>query len=202
MPSSASGSARVVEELRKTLPKLLREDAEVRGHFLAVMSEYFTTREETQAILTELRQLGRRIEEQGRRIDEHTRTLGAIGARWGMMAEESFRAGVRSLFADQPGVTVEHWRHRDEAGTVFGYQADVDMDVVVRDGRLVVLEIKASISAGDVLVFQRRVKLYEAVTGRAPDRAIMVGAWIDERAREVGAKLGIELVSGVSPPAI
>jgi hypothetical protein len=199
----------VVEELRKKLPKLLRDDAEVRGHFIAVMSEYFTTREETQAILTELRQLsqrieeqGRRIEEQGRRIDEHTRTLGAIGARWGMMAEDSFRAAVRSLFADQPDVTVEHWRHRDEAGTVFGYPADVDMDVVIRNGRLVVLEIKSSISAADVLVFARRVKLYEAVTGRVPDRAIMVGPWIDERAWEVGGKLGVELVTGVSPPVV
>ena len=192
----------MVEELRKKLPKLLRDDAEVRGHFIAVMSEYFTTREETQAILTELRQLGRRIEEQGRRIDEHTRTLGAIGARWGMLAEESFRAAVRSLFADQPSVTVEHWRHRDEAGAVFGYPADVDMDVVIRNGRLVVLEIKSSISAGDVLVFARRVKLYEAVTGRVPDRAVMVGPWIDERAWEVGGKLGIELVTGVSPPVV
>ncbi len=199
----------MVEELRRKLPKLLREDPEVRGHFIAVMSDYFTTREETQAILAELRQLGhrieeqgRRIEEQGRRIDEHTRTLGAIGARWGMLAEDSFRAAVRSLFADQPHVKVEHWRHRDEAGTVFGYPADVDMDVVIRDGRLIVLEIKSSISAGDVLVFQRRVKLYEAVTGRVPDRAIMVGPFIDERAREVGAQLGIELVTGVSPPTV
>ena len=201
MPSS-SQSARIVEELRKTLPKLLRDDLEVRGQFFAVMSEYFTTREETQAILTELRQLGRRIEEQGRRIDEHTRTLGAIGARWGMMAEESFRAAVRSLFADQPGVVVEHWRHRDEAGTVFGYAADVDMDVVVRNGRLVVVEIKSSISVGDVLVFQRRIDVYKRVTGRTPDRAVMIGPWIDHRAREAGTKLGSELVSGVSPPDI
>lgn len=54
------------------------------------------------------------------------------------------------------------------------------MDVVVRNRRLVVLEIKSSISAGDVLIFQRRVKLYETVTGRVPDRAIMVGPFIDE----------------------
>lgn len=44
----------MVEELRKKLPRLLREDPEVRGHFIAVMSEYFTTREETHAILSEI----------------------------------------------------------------------------------------------------------------------------------------------------
>jgi hypothetical protein len=30
----------------------------------------------------------------------------------------------------------------------------------------------------------------------------MIGPYVDERAREVGERLGIELVSGVTPPAI
>jgi hypothetical protein len=36
--------------------------------------------------------------------------------------------------------------------------------------------------------------------GNLPDAGLVLG--IDERAREVGAKLGIELVTGVSPPTI
>jgi hypothetical protein len=226
-----AGAPEFVERLRLELPRLLREDVEVRGQIMALLSDYLTTREETAAILAELRQMredfdrrmdeqGRRIEEQGRRMDEqgrrmdqrfaeqsrrieeHTRVLGAIGARWGMMTEEAFRRSVRVLFTDQPQLRVEHWRHHDAAGKVFGYPTDVDMDVVVRDGTLLLIEVKSSISGADVAEFWRRVQLYREVTGRQPSRLLMIGPYVDERAREVGERLGIELVSGVTPPAI
>jgi hypothetical protein len=194
---------------------------------IALLSDYLTTRQETAAILAEIRQMredfdrrmdeqgrrmdeqgrrieeqGRRIEEQGRRIEEHTRVLGAIGARWGMMAEHAFRRSVEALFADQKGIVVEHWRHHDAAGKVFGYPADVDMDVIVRNGTLTLIEIKSSISGADVAEFARRVELYREVTGKSPARLLMIGPHADDRAREVGARLGIELVSGVTPPEI
>jgi hypothetical protein len=82
----------LLKQLRTELPKLLREDPEVRGQVIAVLSEYLTTREETAAILTELRQMradfdrrmdeqGQRIEEQGRRIEEQGRRIEEQGRR-------------------------------------------------------------------------------------------------------------------------
>jgi hypothetical protein len=85
---------------------------------------------------------------------------------------------------------------------VFGYPADVDMDVIVRNGTLILIEIKSSISGADVAEFARRVELYREVTGKSPARLLMIGPHADDRAREVGARLGIELVSGVTPPEI
>jgi hypothetical protein len=224
---ASNGSREFVERLRLELPRLLRDDVEVRGQIIALLSDYLTTRQETAAILAELRQMrqdfdrrmdeqggrieeqgrrieeqGRRIEDQGRRIEEHTRTLGAIGARWGMMTEEAFRRSVRALFSDQAEIQVEHWRHHDVAGKVFGYPTDVDMDVVVRNGTLLLVEIKSSLSGADVAEFGRRAGLYREVTGRQATRLLMIGAFVDDRAREVAGRLGIEVVSGVTPPAI
>jgi hypothetical protein len=227
----ANAARQFVERLRRELPRLLREDVEVRGQIIALLSDYLTTRQETAAILAELRQMredfdrrmeelerrmderfaeqgrrieeqGRRIEEQGRRIEEHTRVLGAIGARWGMMTEEAFRRSVQALYADQPQLRVEHWRHFDAAGKVFGYPTDVDMDIVVRDGALVLIEIKSSISGADVAESGRRAALYQEVSGRQLSRLLMIGPYAEARAREVAERLGIELVSGVTPPAI
>ncbi len=201
-----NGSREFVERLRLELPRLLRDDVEVRGQIIALLSDYLTTRQETAAILAELRQMredfDRRMDEQGRRIEEHTRTLGAIGARWGMMTEEAFRRSVRALFADQAEIQVEHWRHHDVAGKVFGYPTDVDMDVVVRNSTLLLIEIKSSISGADVAEFWRRAELHREVTGRQATRLLMIGAFVDDRAREVAGRLGIEVVSGVTPPAI
>ena len=211
--AAAIETSAFVEQLRTQLPRLLRDDVGVRGQIIALLSDYLTTRQETAAILAELRQMreefdrrmdeqGRRIEEQGRRIEEHTRVLGAIGARWGMMTEAAFRNSVQRLFADQPDVRVEHWREHDAQGKVFGYPSDVDIDVVIRDGLLVLVEVKSSISSGDVTEFARRVEFYRVMTGQRPGRLLMIGPYADERAHEVAARLGIEVVDAVTPPRL
>jgi hypothetical protein len=121
---------------------------------------------------------------------------------WGILNAEAFRQSVAVLLADQPEVRVEHWRHRDAEGAVLGYPADVDMDVVVRNGKLTLIEIKSSISAADVILFLRRTDLSRNVTGRKPDRLLMIGPYIDERAYETGKRAGVELVSGVTPSRV
>jgi hypothetical protein len=213
----------LLKQLRTELPKLLREDVEVRGQVIAVLSEYLTTREETAAILSEIRQLGqrideqgRRIEEQGRRIDEHTQVLReqsaslnalqrqvmGLGARWGIMNEEAFRAGVRALFADQPHVRVEQWRYRDEAGRLLGYPSDIELDAVIRDGLHVLVEIKSAVSAYDVVGFARKANPYADVTGHRPQRRLVISPYVDARAREAARQLDVEICEGVTPPTL
>ena len=75
---SSSKTTTLLKQLRQELPRLLRQDTQVRGEIIGILSDYLTTREETAAILTELRQLDRRM-------GSLERTLGAIGARWGIM---------------------------------------------------------------------------------------------------------------------
>jgi hypothetical protein len=239
--SAAQKPRPLLKQLRAELPKLLREDVEVRGQVIAVLSEYLTTREETAAILSELRQMradfdrrmdeqghrieeqghrieeqGRRIEEQGRRIEEHTQVLReqsaslnalqrqvmGLGARWGIMNEGAFRAGVRALFADQPHVRVEQWRYRDEAGRLLGYPSDIELDAVIRDGLHVLVEIKSAVSAYDVVGFARKADLYADVTGHRPQRRLVISPYVDDRAREAARRLDVEICEGVTPPQL
>jgi len=217
----------LLKQLRSELPKRLREDPEVRGQVIAVLSEYLTTREETAAILAELRQMradfdrrmdeqGQRIEEQGRRLDEHTQVLReqsaalaalqrqvmGLGARWGLMNEEAFRSGVRALFADQPQVRVEQWRYRDDAGQLLGYPSDIELDAIIRDGLHVLVEIKSAVSACDVVGFARKADLYAEVTGCKPQRRLIISPYIDARAREAAKRLNVEVCEGVTPPEL
>ncbi len=145
---------------------------------------------------------GQLLEARGRDIDTLQRTLGGIGARWGLLAEETFREAVRTLFAEQPGVRVEHWRGRDEQREIFGYPADVELDAVVRDGVHVLVEIKSSVSAADVAVFARKAAVYEASTGVRATRKLMVTPYADVKACESAARLGIEIVVEVTPPEV
>jgi hypothetical protein len=203
----------LVEQLRKELPRLLRQDAQLRGQIIGILSEYLTTREETAAILIELRQMradfDRRMDEQGRRIEEHTRslgslerTLGAIGARWGMMSEDAFRAGVRALFAEQPEVRVESWRYEDREGKVFGHPSEIELDAIVRDGIHLLIEIKSSVSAADVILFARKADFYGEATGRAIQRRLIISPFVEPRAVEAARRLGIEVHAAATPPGL
>lgn len=212
----------LLKQLRTELPKLLREDVEVRGQVIAALSEYLTTREETAAILSEPRQMRadfdrrmdehRHASEQGSRTNEHTESLRelaalqpqilAFSACWGLASEEAFRAGVRALFADQPHVRVEQWRYRDEAGRLLGYPSDVELDAVIRDGLHVLVEIKSAVSAYDVVGFARKADLYADVTGHRPQRRLVISPYVDDRAREAARQLDVEICEGVTPPQL
>jgi hypothetical protein len=53
------------------------------------------------------------------------RHISALGARWGLMAEEAFREGVRGLVEGELGFRVERWVKFDGEGFVYGYPSQV-----------------------------------------------------------------------------
>ncbi|MEM3928446.1 MAG: DUF3782 domain-containing protein, partial [Archaeoglobaceae archaeon] len=119
--------------------------------------------------------------------------ISALGARWGIMSEKAFRNGVEGIVEKEFGAKVERWVKKDFDGFVFGYPSDVEVDVVIRDRRTILVEIKSSISQGDVLVFKRKAEFYEKETGVKPSKLVMVTPFADEKAIELAANLGIEI---------
>ncbi|MEM1593346.1 MAG: DUF3782 domain-containing protein, partial [Archaeoglobaceae archaeon] len=119
--------------------------------------------------------------------------ISALGARWGIMSEKAFRNGVEGIVEKEFGAKVERWVKKDVDGFVFGYPSDVEVDVVIRDGKTILVEIKSSISQGDVLVFKRKAEFYEKETGVKPSKLVMVTPFADEKAIELAANLGIEI---------
>jgi hypothetical protein len=123
-----------------------------------------------------------------RRIDQ---TIGALGARWGMMSENAFRNALRGILEENFGVKVERVRYKDESGEVFGRPDQVELDVVIYDGQMLVCEIKSSASRADVYAFERKVRSYEKRVGRKADRAILISPMIEDA--ELARRLGIEV---------
>lgn len=73
----------------------------------------------------------------------------------------------------------------DEEGPVFGRPEQAELDVVVTDGKTVVVEIRSSISRGDVAAFQRKAEFYERREGRRIDRKVIISPFIEPGAREM-----------------
>ena len=125
-----------------------------------------------------------------RRIDQ---TISALGARWGIMSENAFRNALRGILEENFGVKVERVQYKDESGEVFGRPDQVELDVVIYNGQMLVCEIKASVSRGDVYIFERKVRSYEKRVGRKADRAILISPMIYEKDAELARTLGIEV---------
>jgi len=148
-----------------------------------------------EAIETELRNLR---EDFNKSIMAVNRRLDALGARWGLISEEAFREGMRGVVERILGVAkVEKWSYNDVNGEVYGHPAMIDVDIVVKDGSHILVEVKSSVSRGDVAEFWRIGRLYERVNGVKP-RLVIVSPYVDDRAMELARELGIEVYTEVT----
>jgi len=136
-------------------------------------------------------------EDMNRGFELVERHISALGARWGVMAESAFREGLKGLLERELGFRVEKWRAYDEAGLVFGYPSEVDLDVAVGDGRLILVEASSHVRASDVFQFKRKAELYREKTGREPDRLVVVAPYVDDKALEASKQLGVEVYTKV-----
>jgi hypothetical protein len=206
-------------QLQAELPSLLQQDTGFR-HWLedlirrtAVPAERFDDRFDRM-----LRELAADREEQVRKWDKQdrqweernrfnhqlldeikqTRTrqeqgIGALGARWGLASEASFRSALKGILEKSFGVEVINVNEFDDEGTVFGVPDQVEIDIIVRNGDLILCELKSSMSKSDIYTFDRKVQYYQRRHGREVSRKLVISPMVRPEARPVAERLGIEV---------
>jgi len=139
----------------------------------------------------------KRFEAIDRRFDRLERRIAALGARWDIESEEAFREGLRGILEKELELKVERWKTYDERGVVFGYPSEVEVEVAVVNGKIILIEISSHVRPSDVYAFKRKAELYKEKTGREPDKLIIVTTFAEEKALEAATKLGIEIYTDV-----
>ena len=119
--------------------------------------------------------------------------LGAIGARWGMRAEGSFREALKGILEKSFGVRVERYLEKDAEGKVFGRPDQVEIDVLIRDGVLILCEIKSSMIKSDMYAFVRKVRFYQEKKGKKAQRMLVISPMVDDKAKAVADLEGVEV---------
>ncbi len=132
------------------------------------------------------------IHVQGHRLDQ---SIGALGARWGIQTEASFRNALAGILEESFGVRVMNVTEFDAEGEVFRHPSQIELDVIIYDGMLILCEIKSSMSASDMYTFDRKVTFYEKHHEQQATRKMVISPIVSERACEIAAKLGIEIYS-------
>jgi len=135
------------------------------------------------------RRLWLEVGEQKSRLD---RKIGALGARWGIGSERAFRLALAAVLTESFGVEVLNINEYDDAGEVFGRPDQIELDIIVRNGTLIIFELKSSTDRSQLYIFSRKIAFYEKRHQRTADRKILVSPFIHPRAQELAQELGIE----------
>ncbi|MEA3640673.1 MAG: DUF3782 domain-containing protein [Lamprobacter sp.] len=123
----------------------------------------------------------------------HEQSIGALGARWGLASEASFRSALKGILEKSFGVEVINVNEFDDEGTVFGVPDQVEIDIIVRNGHLILCELKSSMSKSDIYTFERKVQYYQRRHGREVSRKLVISPMVRPEARPVAERLGIEV---------
>jgi len=137
----------------------------------------------------ELRRLHEEIMAQAQK---HERGIGALGSRWGLQSEKAFRDALAGILEQSFGVQVVNVNEYDDQGVVFGRPDQVELDVIIKNGLLLICELKSSIDKAGMYIFERKARFYEQRHQRTANRLIVISPMIDSRARKVAERLGIE----------
>ena len=132
------------------------------------------------------------IEDVNRKYDS---SIGALGARWGLNSEESFRNALKAILEESFAVQVVNVNEYDDEGEVFGRPDQVELDILIKNGLLIICEIKSSMSKSDMYAFERKIRFYEKRHNRQATRRIAISPMVDDKAMAVAAQAGIEVYS-------
>jgi len=200
--------------IQQELPNLIANDPLIRDFILRTVSNYYAPKQETESKFDRiLAELERDREEQARKWDEQNRynqqileeikklnrkydsAIGALGSRWGLYSEASFRNGLKGILEDSFGVEVINVNEYDHDGEVFGRPEQVEIDVIIKNGLIILCEIKSNIDKAGMYIFDRKVAFYEKHHHRTVNRKLVISPMVDQRALRVAENLGIEIYS-------
>lgn len=205
LPEFIQESPEVQEIILRLMRGRFADHAQTEDRFERLLAEIKSQREEqNQKWETYQEEQNRRWEENQeelKRLHEEVmaastrmdRAFGALGARWGIKSERAFRDALAGILEKSFGAQVLNVNEWDDECIVFDQPDQVEIDIIIKNGLLILCELKSSISKSDMYTFHRKAKYYEQRHKRKPDRLLVISPMIDERARQLGERLGIEM---------
>ncbi len=166
--------------------------AQRMDHFAEVQAEHSQRMDELREDFNRgFAHLSSRIDRLDESVSALNMSVSAMGARWGMMSESAFREGLIGVLKETGWHVKNYWK-MDTRGIVFAEPDQVEIDVVIHNGAHSLIEIKSSVSRGDVEHFRRKVIFYEQEEDVKVERTLIISPMFGPRARELAQAKGME----------
>jgi hypothetical protein len=149
-----------------------------------------------------LDKMDERFDKLEKKVDANTTSIkrlesafGAMGSRWGIQTEDSFRNALRDILEERFDIQVIKVNEFDHEGFVFGRPDQVEIDIIVKNGLLLIMEIKSHIDRPNVNIFNKKVQYYEKKYGRKADKLIMISPCVEKNAKMLADELNMAIYS-------
>ncbi|TRM91592.1 hypothetical protein DMP16_10305, partial [Sulfolobus sp. B1] len=169
-----------LENLRRELERRMstKEDLENLRKEIESRTGNIENRMSTKEDIKKVRE---NFETQLKNIEKKFETfVNGIGGRWGVKTEEVFRKGVLELLSDA-GFTIKRELLYDSSGFVYDEPSDVEIDIVVKDGRTIMVEITSGLKRGDIHTFLKKKEFYEKVKNVKIDEILVITSIVDDK---------------------
>jgi hypothetical protein len=67
--------------------------------------------------------------------------------------------------------------------------------LIIKNGMLIICEIKSPMSRNDMYAFNRKIEFYEKKHNQKASRKLVISPIVDKRAQQVASQLGLEVFS-------
>jgi len=201
--------SKIIAEHSKRLEehsKILQEHSRILQEHSKRIEELSRRVEEMNRVLMEH---SKRIEEHSKRIEELARevgkqgvVLGSIGRRWGKDLEKMVLELYRSVLEEKGVIPekIERFTYVDVDGRYYVKGSKIEFDIYLHNNRVYLVEVKSHADVEDVEWLYKRAEIYEKLTGRKPDKLLLITVHIDDDAYKRAGELGIEVIYGAIIP--
>lgn len=190
------------EEFMKLLPKLIREDDEVKGAIITALSGVVATKEDIARIIEHS---DRRFEEINRRFEDASKErklidvkIDSLGRRSGASLENSILYLLQDNLIQEniKGSSITKEILNDNEGKIFWKGYTNDIDVLIQDGKIVLIEIKYSADNRDGYHLIKNAQLYKLQFQKEYDALMIICLEISLLNKEQLEQQGIRVISG------
>ncbi len=198
-----------IKKLIEILPKLIRENDTVKGAIITALSGVVATKDDIKELIKEMDKrfeaVDKRFEVVDKRFDKMDDRLNRIDVTLLVMQNKT-GSDLERLILDIMRATLQ-MEHVDPAkirkepivdknGVVFDVVYSTDIDVLVEDGNVYLVEVKATADNRDVKDVLDKAKLYEHLHNRKVTGLLLVTLRINKVNFDNATRKGIRIVAG------
>jgi len=156
-------------------------------------------REESNRRFEEINRRFEQVFEEIKLMRQYTQNvISAIGGRWGIQTERTFREGVKEILEKYFGAQVKELYIYDKDGILKGRPEKYQVDILITDSQHIIIEIKSQATEWDVLKLHKLGIIYEKESGVKPRLILLSPFPRDEAWKEAERIKDVQILTSPS----
>ncbi|AWS00485.1 DUF3782 domain-containing protein [Metallosphaera hakonensis JCM 8857 = DSM 7519] len=161
-----------MEEVKNTTQRLESEIKELKDE-----AKNIATKDDIKQLLTKDKAKNIATKDDIKRLET---IITGLGASLGVLSEDAFRQGVYEILKSE-GVQVTKEILYNRTGEVYGDPSDVEYDLMVSDGQVLMVEITSAVKRGDLGILKKKREFYEKAKNRKINKIVLITPFIHDR---------------------